>query len=112
MWWLFQWTCERGGWRLRYEGEFKAGMRHGHGVFVSKKGARYDGEWASSLRHGVGKESWPNGERVCPVVPSMCLRRIVRALVPLCVGGVPRVSPARLQGVWQVVWPRCGPSHG
>jgi hypothetical protein len=51
-------------WLRRYEGEFKNGMRHGMGLFITKKGRRYDGQWYDSLRHGKGKEVWPNGERV------------------------------------------------
>jgi hypothetical protein len=58
------------GWMLgifrfvRYIGEFKAGMRHGTGTLLGRQGGKYEGEWAGSLRHGVGKETWPNGERV------------------------------------------------
>ncbi|KAG7393818.1 hypothetical protein PHYBOEH_006001 [Phytophthora boehmeriae] len=49
----------------KYEGEFRQGFRHGHGVFTSKHGARvYDGEWRRGEQHGVGKERWlANGDR-------------------------------------------------
>lgn len=50
--------------RCRYIGEFKAGMRHGTGTLLGRQGGKYEGEWAGSLRHGLGKETWPNGERV------------------------------------------------
>ena len=39
-------------------------MRHGTGTLLGRQGGKYEGEWAGSLRHGVGKETWPNGERV------------------------------------------------
>ncbi|PHJ16481.1 morn repeat-containing protein, partial [Cystoisospora suis] len=38
-----------------YEGQFLKGMRHGHGVYYSKKdGFSYEGEWKEDLRHGEG----------------------------------------------------------
>jgi hypothetical protein len=38
----------------RYVGEFRNGVRNGHGVFQCEDGSRYDGEWADDVRHGRG----------------------------------------------------------
>ncbi|KAL8447529.1 hypothetical protein Emed_004317 [Eimeria media] len=38
-----------------YEGEWKDGMRHGHGESISGTGSRYCGEWRRGLPHGAGR---------------------------------------------------------
>jgi hypothetical protein len=48
-----------------YTGDFKGGLRHGKGVFISEKGAhKYEGSWKNSLKHGQGTEIWPNADKV------------------------------------------------
>lgn len=38
----------------RYEGEWRAGKRHGRGVLLTTAGDRYEGEWLAGERHGYG----------------------------------------------------------
>ena len=45
----------------RYDGEFRDGKRHGHGVWTSANGHRYDGEYRDGKRHGHGVYTWPHG---------------------------------------------------
>lgn len=48
---------EDGAWfntRNQYEGGFRAGMRHGKGVFLYATGARYEGHWVDNVKHGAG----------------------------------------------------------
>ena len=48
-----------------YEGEFKDGLRSGHGVYSCKGGKHtYEGGWRLGKRHGEGEENWPNGQKV------------------------------------------------
>ena len=44
-----------------YEGEFKAGMKHGHGVKTWPNGDRYEGEFAGDLKQGEGVYTWGRG---------------------------------------------------
>eukprot|EP00727_Mastigamoeba_balamuthi_P000114 m51a1_g101 hypothetical protein (495) ;mRNA; r:318350-320582 len=37
-----------------YTGQYKNGLRHGHGTYVYPNGWRYEGEWSSGLKHGHG----------------------------------------------------------
>lgn len=47
-----------------YEGEYRAGLREGEGVYVYKaKGWRYAGGFKAGLRHGLGTMTYSNGER-------------------------------------------------
>ncbi len=47
----------------RYEGEFRNGLMHGWGVYVSKLGDRYEGRFENDIRHGQGTLSTTSGER-------------------------------------------------
>ena len=38
----------------KYDGEFKDGKRHGHGVYTGANGDKYDGEWKDGKWHGHG----------------------------------------------------------
>ena len=40
-----------------YEGEFKAGMRHGQGAAIFGDGHEYKGYWCLDKKHGMGDES-------------------------------------------------------
>lgn len=45
---------------VHYEGDFKDGMRHGHGVQTWPDGARYEGEFKNDKREGHGLFIWPS----------------------------------------------------
>ncbi len=47
----------------RYEGEFRNGLMHGWGVYVSKLGDRYEGTFENDLRNGPGTQTTTSGER-------------------------------------------------
>jgi len=47
----------------RYEGEFRNGLMHGWGVYVSKLGDRYEGMFENDLRNGPGTQTTTAGER-------------------------------------------------
>jgi len=47
----------------RYEGEFRNGLMHGWGVYVSALGDRYEGMFENDIRHGPGTLSTTSGER-------------------------------------------------
>ena len=47
---------------LRYDGEFKEGLRHGAGVAQLADGAEYDGEWVAGERSGRGRLRSADGE--------------------------------------------------
>lgn len=42
-----------------YDGEYRDGMRHGHGVYQWSNHHHYEGEWHGGKRHGFGVYSWP-----------------------------------------------------
>ena len=44
-----------------YEGEFKAGRKHGRGVKTWPSGDRYEGEFAEDQKHGQGVYTWGRG---------------------------------------------------
>ena len=44
-----------------YEGEFRAGMKHGQGVKTWANGDRYEGAFAGDRKEGMGKYSWGRG---------------------------------------------------
>ena len=45
----------------QYQGEFKAGKKHGKGVKSWPNGDRYEGEFVDDRKEGVGKYSWGRG---------------------------------------------------
>ena len=45
----------------RYEGEFKAGKRHGKGTLVSANDDRYEGDWKNDARTGKGNKTYARG---------------------------------------------------
>ena len=52
----------------KYEGDWKYDMKHGRGVFVAGQnsewaGEIYEGKYRNGERHGQGAYRWPNGDR-------------------------------------------------
>jgi hypothetical protein len=45
----------------RYEGQWQAGRRQGHGTFYYGNGAYYQGEWQEHVKHGKGRHTFENG---------------------------------------------------
>jgi hypothetical protein len=45
----------------RYEGEFKAGAKHGLGVKIWPSGDRYEGDFDGDQKHGFGTYTWGAG---------------------------------------------------
>ncbi len=45
----------------RYEGDFVAGLRHGHGIEEYPDGSRYEGEFRNNLKHGKGVLRFSDG---------------------------------------------------
>ncbi|MFY0616765.1 MORN repeat-containing protein [Shimia sp.] len=46
----------------RYEGQFRAGLRHGRGVYRFADGAIYEGAFVENTRHGTGTLKFANGD--------------------------------------------------
>lgn len=44
-----------------YEGEFRAGLRHGLGIFYYANGARYEGAWRENVKDGIGTFFYEDG---------------------------------------------------
>jgi len=47
--------------RVKYEGGFKNGYFHGHGVMIFRDKSRYEGTWREGRRWGYGKYTRDNG---------------------------------------------------
>lgn len=45
----------------RYEGDFKAGRKNGHGVKTWANGDRYEGDFVEDRKEGQGKYTWGRG---------------------------------------------------
>ena len=45
-----------------YVGEFKDGLKNGHGTFTSLDGDKYEGEWVNGKRNGQGTLILPLGK--------------------------------------------------
>jgi hypothetical protein len=45
----------------QYQGEFKAGRKHGKGVKTWPNGDRYEGGFANDMKHGTGTYAWGRG---------------------------------------------------
>lgn len=45
----------------RYEGHWKDGQRHGHGIAMIQNGDTYDGNWEGDAHHGHGVYTWSDG---------------------------------------------------
>ena len=45
-----------------YDGDFKFGKPHGHGIRSFSDGTVYDGQWDKAKMHGVGKKT---GKSLC-----------------------------------------------
>ncbi len=57
---LFAWAS--GPWKGdRYDGDFLAGKRTGHGIYTFANGNRYEGEFLDGIRSGSGSYVWPTG---------------------------------------------------
>jgi len=41
-----------------YEGEWKNGLRHGHGILKYRNGSVYDGLWERGMKWGQGKMTY------------------------------------------------------
>jgi len=50
---VLQWS-ENGKPGDRFEGEYKAGHKSGHGVLVQANGDRYEGDWSNDVPSGMG----------------------------------------------------------
>ena len=48
----------------QYDGQYKGGLRHGKGTWVSNIGNRYDGQWEADKRAGKGVASYATGGTV------------------------------------------------
>ena len=46
-----------------YAGEWKAGKKHGQGIYTWADGERYEGEWDGGTKSGIGAYFWNNGDR-------------------------------------------------
>jgi antitoxin component YwqK of YwqJK toxin-antitoxin module len=64
---VYTWSKEEGAPvpGAKYEGEYKAGLKSGTGVFKYPDGSKYTGQWLSDMRHGKGTYVYPNGDRYC-----------------------------------------------
>lgn len=47
--------------KLKYEGNFKEGFRHGYGKMIYKNGCKYEGEWENDRENGHGVFTWSQG---------------------------------------------------
>jgi len=47
----------------KYDGEWKDGNKHGHGMFTWADGRKYDGMWKDNKSHGRGQEVQPDGAK-------------------------------------------------
>ncbi len=45
------------------EGEWRDGMRTGHGTYATANGEHYDGQWRDGLKNGHGAQTWADGSR-------------------------------------------------
>merc|ERR1719296_247546 len=52
---------ERHLWGARYEGEYRRGKKHGHGLFHWPNGSVYEGEFFNDKVHGHGTNRMQNG---------------------------------------------------
>ncbi|AJF97406.1 Morn repeat protein [Pandoravirus inopinatum] len=46
---------------IGYEGQWRRGCMHGHGVYTYSTGGHYRGEWRDNDRHGFGVDTLPDG---------------------------------------------------
>ncbi len=46
-----------------YDGEWKAGKKHGQGSYTWADGERYEGQWDNGTKSGLGAYFWTNGDR-------------------------------------------------
>lgn len=58
---------------ILFPGSFKAGKRHGFGVYTYGNGAKYEGEWVAGLFQGQGNYRFPNGDRYIGEVSDLLL---------------------------------------
>ena len=47
---------------VRYEGEYRRGVKEGTGTFIYPDGSKYEGEWKAGVRAGLGKYTYANGD--------------------------------------------------
>ena len=45
-----------------YDGDTRAGQRHGRGALFLRTGARYEGDWINGEMHGHGRHTYANGD--------------------------------------------------
>lgn len=50
--------------RLKYQGDFQNGERHGHGILMWRDGRECVGGWARNKMQGKGKETYPTSAKV------------------------------------------------
>jgi hypothetical protein len=44
--------------KVKYEGQWKNGLKHGFGKLAVKEGSTYEGEWKDGIKEGFGKMRW------------------------------------------------------
>lgn len=49
--------------KIRYEGEFREGKKHGVGVQTWLDGKKYEGEFNENVRYIEGVLTWPDGQK-------------------------------------------------
>ena len=47
----------------RFQGEWKDGVKSGHGTYISAIGRKYVGDWKNDKQDGEGLMTWPSGQR-------------------------------------------------
>jgi hypothetical protein len=53
--------------RIDYDGEFRAGRRHGKGKLRWRNGCIYKGSWKDDMMQGTGSMKWPTGTTSPPL---------------------------------------------
>lgn len=51
---------ESDGNKIRYEGYWVDGLKHGFGKLAIKDGMTYEGDWVYGIKQGHGKIKWPS----------------------------------------------------
>jgi hypothetical protein len=65
--------------RIDYDGEFRAGRRHGKGKLRWRNGCIYKGSWKDDMMQGNGSMKWPTGTALYIEVSRLKIPRLTRA---------------------------------